>query len=138
MTTRIALIAAGLITGVVVGYNLNSPTSPEIRRAIAVTTTEQEVRQAIPVEPEVRRAIPVHKEQPAVAYVPIIIAAAADDDDDDYDVETGMERYYENRMFAPQYEQGDQHPSSYQPVTSLYARERDSEPSNFAPYHPTG
>src|SRR5437667_9158194 len=118
MTTRIALIAAGLITGVVVGYNLNSPTSPEIRRAIAVTTTEQEVRQAIPVEPEVRRAIPVkrevrraipvHKEQPAVAYVPIIIAAAADDDDDDYDVETGMERYYENRMFAPQYEQGDQ------------------------------
>jgi hypothetical protein len=89
------------------------------------------------VQPEVRKAIPVHKEQPAVVYVPVIIDAAADDDDD-HDVETGMERYYESRMFAPQYEQGDQHPSSYQPVKSLYARERDSEPSNFAPYHPTG
>jgi hypothetical protein len=62
MTTRIPLIAAALLTGLAVGYNFNKPFSHEIRRAIAVTGTEPEVRKAIPVEAEVRRAIPVKQE----------------------------------------------------------------------------
>src|SRR6266481_2238197 len=95
MTTRIMLIAASLITGLVVGYNLNKLSPPEIRRAIAVTVTEPEVRRAIPVEPEVRRAIAAQPEvrrakavdgtetaRPAneVAYA---VTADVDADDDD-------------------------------------------------------
>jgi hypothetical protein len=40
MRATIMVIAAGLITDLVVGYNLNSPPSPEIRRAIPVNRND--------------------------------------------------------------------------------------------------
>jgi hypothetical protein len=97
MRTRIMLIGASLITGLVVGYNFNKPSSPEIRRAIAVTKSEPEVRRAIPVEQEVRKAIAVQLEvrraKPVVKRetarstndvanaIPIIDVDAGDDDE---------------------------------------------------------
>ena len=74
MTAKIPLIAVAAIGGVVVGYSLLSPSTPEIRRAIPV---KDEVNKAIPVDSEsdfdevnlppdteIRRAKPVH---PSVA-----------------------------------------------------------------------
>jgi len=70
MTAKIRLMAVAAIGGVVVGYSLLSPSTPEIRRAIPV---KDEVNKAIPVDSEtdfdevnlppdteIRRAKPVH------------------------------------------------------------------------------
>ena len=70
MTAKIPLMAVAAIGGVVVGYSLLSPSTPEIRRAIPV---KDEVNKAIPVDSEtdfdevnlppdteIRRAKPVH------------------------------------------------------------------------------
>jgi hypothetical protein len=158
LRTSITLIAVGLITGLIVGYNLNTSPSrePEIRKAKPVEKSSEyvegvsEVRRAKPVErssgfvesvSEVRRAKPVDQGEIArsaneVAYANVITGVDADDNDElateESDQDEESDPYYVPPInLSPASVSTPVYPDTgYVPVTRAYAESR-YEPSDI-------